>query len=135
MSLPHSPEYRVRTFGGLGVERSGFPLHELSEQRKRLAILALLAASDDGMPREKLLALLWPESDAEQSRNALNQLLYGLRRTLGVDAILGNAELRLNDQLVTSDCGEFRRSLRSRALEAAVDCYRGQFLDGFHIRN
>lgn len=135
MSLPYSPEYRVRTFGGLGVERSGVPLDDLSEQRKRLAILALLAATDDGMPRDKLLALLWPESDAEQSRNALNQLLYGLRRALGVDAILGNAELRLNEQLVTSDCGEFRRALRSRALEAAVHCYRGQFLDGFHIRN
>jgi len=135
MTQQPTSEYRVRTFGGLSVERFDTPLNDLSEQRKRLAILALLAATDDGMPREKLLALLWPESDAEQSRNALNQLLHGLRRSLGVDAIVGSAELRLNDQLVTSDCGEFRRALRSRALEAAVACYRGPFLDGFHLRN
>src|SRR5262245_7021734 len=55
---------RLRTFGGLTLARGSEDLTGAVTQRRRLALLALLAASGPaGMSRDKLLAYLWPESD------------------------------------------------------------------------
>ena len=45
--------------------------------------------------RSKLVALLWPLSEADAGRNALRQRLFRLRRTLGLDAVQGRATLAL----------------------------------------
>ena len=75
---------RLRTFGGLTLARDGEDLSGAITQRRRLALLALLAvAGAGGMSRDKLLACLWPESDAERARHVLNQLLYAQRRQGG----------------------------------------------------
>ena len=76
--------YRLRTFGSIAIERDGLPLAGRATQRRRLALLALLAsAGPRGVRRDKLLAYLWPESDAEQGRHSLSQTLYSLRQELG----------------------------------------------------
>jgi hypothetical protein len=64
-------------------------------QPRRLAILAVLArAGKRGASRERLLALLWPDSSEEAGRNTLNHALYTLRRDLGsAEAISGVREL------------------------------------------
>ena len=82
-------------------------------QRRPLGLLALLAAAGDaGVPREQVLLSLWPDSDPPRARSSLNQLLYALRRDLGVtDLVLGNATLRLNRHLVGSDVADFRAAV------------------------
>jgi len=73
----------LKTFGGLSVEVSGAPGSGAAQQRKTLALLALLAASGRrGVSRDKLSAYLWPESDSEHARNLLKQACYALRRDL-----------------------------------------------------
>ena len=69
---------RLRTFGGLTLARDDDPpMTGAATQRRRLAILALLAvARDGGMSRDKILGYLWPESGLDQARHTLNQLLY-----------------------------------------------------------
>jgi hypothetical protein len=62
---------RSRLFGGLTLARGEENLTGAVSQRRRLALLALLAvAQDTGMSRDKLLGWLWPESEAERARRA-----------------------------------------------------------------
>src|SRR3712207_6675803 len=104
---------RLRTLGGLWLERDGAPLDSIAAQRKALALLALVGASPKGgVSRDTLLAYLWPESDEERARNALSQLLFTLRRQLGEPALFaGTSELRLNAEVLTSDVAEFEQAL------------------------
>ncbi len=59
--------FHLRTFGGLALDRDGTLLD--GAQRKSLALLAVLAARPSkGVGRDRLMALLWPESDTEHAR-------------------------------------------------------------------
>jgi len=126
---------RLRTFGAVYLERDGKPLGGAHSQRRRLALLSYLVAADAvAVRREKLIALLWPESDESSGRHSLSQLLYALRHDLGADAIAVDAEtVRLDPNLVRSDVREFEEALRSERLEHAVGLYRGGFLEDFHL--
>jgi DNA-binding SARP family transcriptional activator len=126
---------RLNTFGRLFVERDGQRLSGAASQPRRLALLALLASSgDQGMTRDRLLGLLWSESDEERARKGLNQALYALRQEMSADEVfLGTRDLRLNPELVTSDIGVFNAAIKAGQLERAVAEYIGPFLDGFHL--
>jgi len=127
---------RVRTFGGLTLLVAGEPTTGTLTQRRRLALLALLAvARDRGLSRDKILAYLWPESDAERARHGLDQVLYAQRHQLGVpDLFLGRKTLRLNRTVITADVWEFEDALENGMPEVAVRCYTGPFLDGFFVK-
>jgi DNA-binding SARP family transcriptional activator len=129
--------YRLRTLGGLTLGRDGEPLDGVGAGRKTLALLALLAAAGErGTSRDRLLALLWPESDTERARGALRQMLHALRRQLGgARAVVGTAELRLDPTVVASDLGEFEGALGRGDLVAAAALYVGPFLDGVHVND
>lgn len=127
---------RLRTFGGITLARDEeAPMTGAATQRRRLAILALLAAAGDrGMSRDKLLAYLWPESDAERARHNLNQLLHSERRQFGAHQLFAGVKtLRLDPGLIWTDVGAFERALEAGDLSAAVELYRGPFLDGFFV--
>lgn len=53
--------------------------------RKALALLVYLALEGGAHSREKLTALLWPESDTERARMALRRTLAYLREAIGDD--------------------------------------------------
>jgi serine/threonine-protein kinase len=128
---------RLHTFGGLSLFRDRENLTGAVTQRRRLAILALLgAAGDGGMSRDKLVAYLWPESDAERARHVLNQLLYAQRRQVGGESLfVGRKTLRLNGSVIWTDVAAFLQALDAADLEAAVGLYRGPFLDGFFLKD
>lgn len=129
------PMLRIRTLGGLSVQSAGKAPAGAATQPRRLAVLALVArAGDRGITREKLLALLWPDTDEEAGRRALSQSLYALRRDLGAEELLlGVQELRLNTDVATCDVLEFEAALADRNHERAADLYSGAFLDGFRV--
>src|SRR5438067_814334 len=126
---------RVRTFGGLTLLVGGEPTTGTLTQRRRLALLALLAvARNRGLSRDKILAYLWPESDAERARHGLDQVLYAQRHHLGVpDLFLGRKTLRLNRTVITADVWEFEDAVVVGVLDVAVRWYRGLFLGGFFV--
>jgi DNA-binding SARP family transcriptional activator len=126
------PQLYLQTFGGLAILREGAPAEGAGAQRRRLALLALLAAAGErGMPREKLLLILWPESDLERARKNLAQAVYALRRDLGAEELVqGTNDLRLNADLLSSDLAEFQRAIAEGRKEDAVALYKGPFLDG-----
>jgi len=123
---------RLKTLGGLTISREGVPVEGAGAQRRRLALLALLAAAGErALSREKILALLWPESDPERARKNLAQAVYALRRDLGDEGlILGTNDLRLNPDLVSSDLAEFQRAIEEGRYDEAVRLYGGPFLEG-----
>ena len=127
--------FRLRSFGGLSLTRDGRPVGGLTDHRKTLALLAVVAASGaDGIGRERLMALLWPESDTVHARGALKQMLHFIRRHLGhPEIITGINQISLDPKLISSDVAEFREAI-SRGNDAlAVSLYAGPFLDGVHI--
>jgi DNA-binding SARP family transcriptional activator/TolB-like protein len=133
--------FRLRTLGGLALERDGAPIESASAQRKALALLAVLARSDraavggaSGLDRERLMALFWPESDEERARGALRQTLHVLRRELlSPNAITGATVLRIDPGVVEVDVQRFQAALAAGDLREAVARYAGPFLDGVHI--
>lgn len=104
-------------------------------QRKRLAVLALLgAAPEPGLSRDRLVAFLWPEADAERGSHQLASCIYDLRRALGEGVVQSfGEELRLSLELVEVDVRRFTVALEQRDWERATVSYSGPFLDGFSL--
>ena len=126
-----SLNFRLETLGGLAVVGVG---GVVSTQRRRLALLALIAAAGRrGISRDRVLAYLWPESSTANARHGLEQLLYALRRQLGAELLLGVDPLRLNQEVLTSDVTEFDEAFDRGDVAAAISLYRGPFLDGFYL--
>jgi DNA-binding SARP family transcriptional activator/TolB-like protein len=100
-----------------------------------LALLALLAAAGDrGVSREKILGLLWPESDLERGRKSLAQAVYALRKEFGAEELItGTTELRLGWDGFSSDLVEFRLALSRGDHAEAASLYGGPFLDGVYL--
>ena len=124
--------HRLETLGGLTLTDDAG--RHVAPQRRRLALLALLAAAGDrGVTRDKLIACLWPESAADNARHALEQLLYSLRRQLPRGLVLGADPLRLDPAVVSTDVADFSGRLAAGDLAGAAAIYRGPFLDGFFL--
>jgi TolB-like protein/DNA-binding SARP family transcriptional activator len=125
----------LKTFGELSVDNDGLPGIGAAQQRKTLALLALLAAAGQrGLSRDKLIASLWPETDAEHGRGLLKQACYALRRDLHApELFLGSIQLRLNPAVISSDAESFARALEENDPARAVSCYTAPFLDGFYL--
>jgi DNA-binding SARP family transcriptional activator/TolB-like protein len=114
---------------------SGQPLGGAASQRRTLALLAALAiAGEGGLSRDKIVGLLWPETDPERARHSLTQALYAARRALEADDLFTvNADVRLNRQRLVCDVNELETALDAGDLKRAVALYTGPFLDGFFL--
>jgi len=129
--------FLLQTLGGLTLSACDSGSSVLVNQRKRLAFVAALAVeAKGGVSRERLFALFWSESDTERARNALNQMVFAVRRDLGDDVISGDAvSIRLNPGVIDSDVRVFRDAVASGRFADAIDAYRGPFLDGVFLRD
>src|SRR2546426_11719123 len=126
--------YELRTFGGLSLEANGAPCTGAAAQRKTLALLALLACHPRGLSRDKLIAYLWPETDAAHGRSLLRQGGFALRRDLGAGGlVLGLTEVRLNPAVFTSDVQRVGKALRCGGNERAAGRGPGAVLRGFFV--
>jgi DNA-binding SARP family transcriptional activator len=126
---------RLKTFGGLSIATLHGPLPEVGFRRQALALLALIAAAgENGMSRERVMALLWPEADDAHARNNLKQRSFAIRHGLSAELLASIApNLRLEFGVMSADIDDFERALASGNLELAADLYAGPFLDGFHL--
>src|SRR6476620_7697790 len=125
----------LKLFGGLSLSDSNGPVAGQIAQRRRLAFLAILGASPRASDtRDRLVALLWPELDAEGARHRLSDSLYVARRALGEEAIVTEGDdLRLDESHVEVDVRAFERALDAGETALAVAQYGGPLVDGFHL--
>jgi TolB-like protein/DNA-binding SARP family transcriptional activator/tetratricopeptide (TPR) repeat protein len=125
----------LKLLGGASVDGPDGPLTGKVAQRRPLAALALLAMHPrQGLGREKLAALLWPDIDGERARHRLSDTIYVVNRELGGEAItpVGDA-LRLAPERLRCDARLFEEAVAGGGLEEAVRLYTGPFMDGFHL--
>ena len=129
--------YFLHVLGGLSLTTAAEPVTGRATQRRRLALLTILATSRaQAVSRDKLLGLLWPDIDGDRARHLLSDSVYILREALGDDAlILAGGTVALNPDRVTSEVTEFTTALSRGDSEAAVEAFSGKgvFLDGFYL--
>jgi serine/threonine-protein kinase len=127
--------FRLRVLGGFAIEGPPGSLALQRPQRRGDAVLAVLAVCGErGCTRERLVALLWPESDEARSRQGLRDALYAIRRALEPGAVPSDGRLlRLDPAVLTSDVHEFEQALACGRRADAVHAYAGPLLDGFHV--
>jgi DNA-binding SARP family transcriptional activator/Tfp pilus assembly protein PilF len=122
------------------------------DTRKAMALLAYLAVVRRPTSRDTLAALLWPESDGTDARNAFRRTLSVLRAGLdGKGLIVDRSAVALDGESLDTDLWRFREALaRARghdhppadpcpaclaALDEALSWDRGPFMDGFSLRD
>jgi DNA-binding SARP family transcriptional activator len=107
-----------------------------TDTRKATALLALLAVSDQPQRRATLAAFLWPDASEQKARGALRRTLSVLRTALGDRWLDVDGETVTLDMTgLQVDVREFRRTLREGRLAQSASLYRGDFLEGFSLRD
>ncbi len=129
--------FHLRLLGPTSLSGPQGPIAGRAAQQRRIALLTFLGcAPDQTASRDRLLGLLWPECNENAARHLLSDSVYLLRRALGQDAILTTgAELRLATEQVAVDVPAFRQAAAAARWRDALGLYRGDFLDGFLVRN
>jgi len=117
------------------VEREGTAV--AFDTRKALALLAVLALTDRPRPRDVLAELLWPEHDAEHARGALRRTLSALRNAVGAEAVEATRDRvsLVRAAGLAIDVDRFRSAAAEGRLEEAAAVFRGDFLEGFGLRD
>ena len=149
----------LRLLGTPEVSHAEQPL--TFQTRKVLALLAYLAVEQGVHSRDKITALLWPESDEERGKASLRRALAYLRESLDEPSHEGSRRVSLpsthvliehhslsfnlasdfegdTQTLQTAFTLARRRSsgdLRTHLahLQMGASCYRGNFLDGLSL--
>ena len=136
------PELRILLFGLPSLEVDG-ALQEI-KRRKVAALLAYLAIASRPCTRDELAELLYPRKGRDRAYADLRQSLSYLKAAIGQSLweTASQAIAPVSGHGIFIDVVEFRSRL-SRAhgpqeleyLRAAVELYRGGFLEGFFLRD
>lgn len=96
----------------------------------------LAVCGDLGCTRERLLALLWPESDEAHARQGLRDAFHAIRNAFTPESVRSIASLvRLDSSVIDSDVRLFSQAVASGRLADAALVYGGPLLEGFHLDN
>ncbi|MFN0180215.1 MAG: BTAD domain-containing putative transcriptional regulator [Gemmatimonadales bacterium] len=121
---------RIRTLGGLWVERDGRRI-EISSPRRSALLAVLAAAGDHGVSRDRLLLWLWPDATEERGRRSLSQAVYVTSKHVGADIAVASGAHLLLAPTIQSDVAELLAAQAAGDLATVIDRYQGPFLDGF----
>lgn len=126
----------LRLLGGLDIAAPELSASARARRRHPMVLLALLAAAaPQPVSRDRIMALLWPESDSDRASNSLRQALHALRRDLGEELFLPDSAggIRLDPDKLSVDLWAFRDAVARKSYGEAVAVHRGAFLDGVHM--
>jgi DNA-binding SARP family transcriptional activator len=106
-------------------------------RRKSRALVYFLAANQQPVAREKLLALFWPDRERPAAQQTLRTTLHGLRKALGSALVSDDERVGLAPDAEV-DARQFAAALSPalagpEALEGTLALYRGEFLEGFSL--
>lgn len=140
----------IETLGGLTLRWDGKPVEGLAS-RKAAALLVYAAHTHRSHPRQALATLLWDDRAEERALSNLSVVLSSLRKALPGYLEVTRSEVAFTSQLpYRLDSEEFeegsgiwlQENFASTALkkqlehiESWISQFKGDFLEGFHIRN
>jgi len=140
----------VELLGSFRVISDGLPVKGLASDKVRALLAYLAVESNQPHRREKLVALLWPDSAEQAARANLRRVLGNLRKAIG-DPKAEPPFVLISPQSVQFNTASdawvavtaFRTLLESdraddpdaQRLEEAVALYRGSFLEGFSVKD
>lgn len=139
-------DVRVFLFGPFRAEQGGEPLTAFKSNKVRALLVYLATERQQAHHRDVLAGLLWPDSSTTSALALLRDALSNLRLLLGdrdtdtpcVEVTQDTLRFCLHDD-VWLDVAAFDTLTRTapevNALERAVALYRGDFLEGFSLRN
>ena len=127
--------FRLRVLGGFALEGpSGASVPPLPQRRAKAVLAVLAVCGDLGCTRERLLALLWPESDEAHSRHGLSDVLGAIRHAVGLDAVVSSGDLlHLDPAVIASDVLAFTQAVAAGRHADAAQAFGGGLLEGFHV--
>ena len=119
----------IKLFGGLQIIQNEQPL-TIARQRERTLLTYLLLHPNAAHRREKLIELLWPESDSERSGRNFANVLYRLQQVVGKAWIVAEGSaLRLapTPDLVVDlwRFDQLYKGVEDDALQEAITLYAG----------
>jgi DNA-binding SARP family transcriptional activator/ABC-type phosphate/phosphonate transport system substrate-binding protein/membrane-associated phospholipid phosphatase len=120
---------RLQLLGGFRALLDDQETAALAKQPRRAALLAYLAIERD-VPRERVIALLWPEADNERGRHSLNQAIYFLRRIIGADWVELRGDRVIVAPWVITDVQQFEHAVAASEHANALQLYHGALLGG-----
>lgn len=115
----------------LQVPRIWLDGKELTFPLRRAEALVFYLVCNKTATREEIISLLWDQIDTESGRRNLRNLLYVIKKTMGVDFIISTQKTKLNlnpnirvdcDYLRFMECGDYM-------------AMHGPFLSGFGLRD
>ncbi len=127
-----------RLLGSVDLRRAdGSQLLSFLAQPKRVALLAYVALEAPGgfVTRERIMSVLWPDSDTSRARQSLRNALYQIRQSAGSELLTnrGSVDVGVNPALLFVDAVALRAAVAEERFRDAVDLYGGPFLSGFHV--
>ena len=84
------PRLTIQTFGRVKVRRDGKPITVPEWQSRKIVrdLFFLVLAHPQGLSKETIGAILWPDSSPAQLKLRFKNAIYHLRRALGQDVVL-----------------------------------------------
>jgi ABC-type oligopeptide transport system substrate-binding subunit/DNA-binding SARP family transcriptional activator len=135
-----SGELQLALLGNVEVRRAGVPVTFSSS--KAMALLCYLAVTGRPHARPALAGLLWGELPEANARNNLRKALTHLRKWIAPHLSITRQSVAFNPALpYRLDVQHFEAGVRGASpeadierLQAAVELYQGDFLEGFYVR-
>lgn len=98
---------------------------------KPLAALVLIACRNDGVSRDMLASLLWPDAPRDNGRHSVRQALWVVRNAVGDDLFQEGDPIRLRENSLETDLADFREALARGDVLRARELWDGPFLEHF----
>jgi len=92
---------------------------------KLSALLQCLVYEEQGVDRDRLQTMLWPDSDQESGRHSLRQALSAIRVKLGADPFSGTTWISLNRAVCNSDSWVLHERYANRDYLGCLELVRG----------
>jgi len=145
------PKLRLTLFGDVAIQKGKKKVEGFSSRASE-ALFLYLACNPRPIARETLAELLWADRTSTQGLTNLRTSLTSLRKELDAYLVVTRDSLAFNnDADAELDVDEFETQLKklglpdqarmpqndedALALQTALDLYRGDFLEGFHLRD
>ncbi|MDW7755074.1 MAG: BTAD domain-containing putative transcriptional regulator, partial [Brevefilum sp.] len=124
----------IKTLGGFSIGIDGHEIKTLNSHKAQ-ALLIYLLVEGRVQQRSVLATLFWPENTQEEACRSLRVALSKLRKHVGDYIDITRDSVSVIDlNKIQFDFDDFQRKLVNGKIDAALEIYKGEFLEGFSIK-